>query len=493
MLYLPPKSLVCIAGRVIHPEPVLKTVGKDTPTLVGNAWIHYRNHTICVAAFGDRATLVQTLRVGSICYITAALTHPGITQSGRKRLELRFGLLTEIASCPEALERHVKEVTSESPDAATSLSTLAKGKARDWSAESPNWLTLSVVEAVSSSNARRDVDMVCKVPSVFVQPGGSKVCYHACTQCRKAWRIGEQASCACDSPEQGLLWKSILTLTDSTAQVTATCFDAFKGLVQHFAGEDMEKKETRYYEEPEHVEDLFHALAAVPFTVLLSFANSDYSQSIEVMVQLCSPTFHPSLGVQHQMSKLTWMQTSSFGCPPCAVPDTEFKPGVGMTMGPGGAVPSFCVLLTVQDTAPTPRKGEGPDSFRITRRCACALRSDEDARLYNLTQTGSQGAVLRLLALAKKTCIHAIVSWRSQNGLTLSNFVELPPDDLPMFKQFFRTEVKIYRDMMKNSDEALQIADDETPLRISSKASSATWASPWTSRKRLALEAFAED
>ena len=98
--------------------------------------------------------------------------------------------------------------------------------------------------------------------------------------------------------------------------------------------------------------------------------------------------------------------------------------------------------------------------------------------------------VLRLLALPKQTHIHAIVSWRSQKGLTLSSFDELPQEDVLKFKKFFKTEARLYRDMMSNSEEALQVAPDETPLRISSRASSNTQASPWSSRKRVAADAL---
>ena len=487
---LPPKSLVCVAGRVIPPEPTVKLVGKDTPAEVGNAYIHFKCHTICVSAWRDRASKLMDLKVGSTCFIKAALTHPGTTPSGNKRLELRVGMLTDIGPCPDSLDVLVNEVTSKNPETATSLSSWDKRDPRDWSAENATWFSLSVVEAMYTSSHRRNIDMVCKVPSVFVQPSASSILYDACIKCKRSWRMGEGPSCTCASPEQGLLWKSALTLTDSTAQVTATCFNALEGLVHHFAGDDDEKKEPSYYQDAEHVEDLFTALAVVPFTVLLSFANNEYSENIEVIGQLFSPTFHPSMGVRHPMSKLVWIQTPSFGCPPCLLADTDFKPGVGMTVGPGGAVPSFRVLLIIVDTSPTPRKGDGSASFRITRRCACALRSDDDNRIHDLTQHGSQAVVLRLLALAKQTHIHAIVSWRSQKGLTLSSFDELPQEDVLKFKQFFKTEARLYRDMMSNSEEALQVAPDETPLRISSRASSNTQASPWSSRKRVAADAL---
>ena len=161
-----------------------------------------------------------------------------------------------------------------------------------------------------------------------------------------------------------------------------------------------------------------------------------------------------------------------------------------MSMVPGGPVPSFRVLLVIMDVSPMPRKGDGSDSFRVTRRCACAIRSEDDTSHYNVTLTGSQTGVLRLLSLGKQTCIHAIVSWRSEKVLALSHFLALPPDELRKFTQFFKKETQIYHDMMTNSDEALQIAPDETPLTISSRASLSTQASPWTSRKRPASLAF---
>ena len=118
--------------------------------------------------------------------------------------------------------------------------------------------------------------------------------------------------------------------------------------------------------------------------------------------------------------------------------------------------------------------------------------SDADNRIHVLTQHGSQAVVLRLLGLQKQTHIHAIVSWRSQKGLTLSSFDALLQEDVLKFKQFFKTEARLYRDMMNNSEEALQVAPDETPLRISSRASSNTQASPWSSRKRLASDAISD-
>ena len=157
-----------------------------------------------------------------------------------------------------------------------------------------------------------------------------------------------------------------------------------------------------------------------------------------------------------------------------------------MSMTPGGAVSSFRVLLEVMDTPPAPRRGESAGSLRVSRRCVCALRDSEDSTTVDLVRHGLAESVFGFLALQKGAYIHAIVAWRASESLCLNSFWLVPTDEVTKFRVFFRKEVELYAGAMANEHTALSISTEETPLRITERASAASADSveqqPWATR-----------
>ena len=74
-------------------------------------------------------------------------------------------------------------------------------------------------------------------------------------------------------------------MEDATCELKVTCFDATKSMVEIFADGDDDKLLPEYYHEnAANVEDLRISIEAIPFTVLLTFSDSDYSESIEINI-----------------------------------------------------------------------------------------------------------------------------------------------------------------------------------------------------------------
>jgi len=356
-----------------------------------------------------------------------------------------------------------------------------RGVRKDYANEDADWFSLSVLHAICGPEERRKIDLVCQVPSVFVVCQSEKITYNACSTCHKSWPDSDAAPCSCGGSRE-LRWRASLLLTDSTAQVTAICFDSVQSLVDIYADGDADRSKPDFYDDPEHVEDLFMAVAAVPWTVRISFDDNAWSEATELTVQLAKPTFDKLQGVMHPLKALVQFAVNAPHCPPCAVDDTKFEPGAGMTLIAGRVVQVFRALLEIMDQPPVARRGETPTTVRVTRRCVCALRGNEASTTYNLEQTAGLEVVTRLLTVPKQTYIHALVSWRGKTGLCLNGFWALDTTEVTKFRQFFRNEATLYLAMSSASSDKLAAASDETPLRIASHASNASVSTdrqPW--------------
>ena len=492
--HLPSKTLVCVAGRVVPPDPTVRKVDKDQQTFeVGNAHLRAGDHWISLAGYREHAAWVQELTVGDCVMLDRVYTHLEQTDESGKTVQLRVGILSRTSKCTGMLAEEIASTTPESLDGANALSKKFTSRTKiQWADEDADWVSLSVVGAVLAPGARRDVSMRCKIPSVFLQLPEPKVTYHGCSVCKKG--DGETGTRQCDCKDAQLvpLLKTRLTLMDSFAQVTATCFDAFQNVIEWYAAGDPGKQGLAYYEEEDNVEVLRAEIAAVPFTVLLSFEDSDYIDGIELVVRLITPTFDAAAGVHHPMCPVVWVRTSSMGCPPCALQTTSFRPGLGMSMIPGGATSMFRVLLEILDGPSAPRRGESAGSLKVSRRCVCALRTDEATAGFELVQHGPAELVFRFLALPKNTYIHAHVSWRAPDSLCLSAFWSLPAEMVAKFRVVFRKEVQLFVAAATDDKAVLTVDPNETPLRIAGRASTlsatSTGRQSWASRQPIHLE-----
>ena len=84
---------------------------------------------------------------------------------------------------------------------------------------------MSLCRAIVALQQRRSIADVVQVPSVFLANVGNGLAYSGCSQCKKGlWEM--QPTCQCADFQEQLYWKASLTLTDGTAQVSVTAFDA---------------------------------------------------------------------------------------------------------------------------------------------------------------------------------------------------------------------------------------------------------------------------
>ena len=169
-------------------------------------------------------------------------------------------------------------------------------------------------------------------------------------------------------------------------------------------------------------------------------------------------------------------------------------------MIPGGATSVFRVLVEIMDVGSAPRRGESAGALKVSRRCVCALRDDQDGTGCELVQYGPVELVLWFLALPQHAHIHAHVSWRAPNSLCLSAYWSLPAEMVPKFRVVFRKEVRLYVATATDDQIVLSVDANATPLWIAGRAStlsaSSTGRYAWASRLPIDIDedlARAED
>ena len=180
--------------------------------------------------------------------------------------------------------------------------------------------------------------------------------------------------------------------------------------------------------------------------------------------------------------------------PPCALADTSFDLGAGIAVVLGGSAASFRVLLDIADHPPKPeRESDTSPAVRVTRKVLCALRRDDDKTVHNLTQLGPINIATRLLGPRKGERIHAIVSRRSADGLTLLGFTAAPTES-QAYLEVFAAETKLHKQHRSDPTTAtLTVTADQTPLKKQSAAIDASKVlatpEPWAKRARTGVPA----
>ena len=133
-----------------------------------------------------------------------------------------------------------------------------------------------------------------------------------------------------------------------------------------------------FHTSEEKLDDLMTTIAAIPFTVILSFEDSDNAGGTEMILRLVTPTYDETNGVKHPLKPFLRCLDSSHSLPPCQLADTSFNAGAGLSIVPGGSVTRFRALLELMDKPGGLRRSAEETFLRITRRCACALRHSDD-------------------------------------------------------------------------------------------------------------------
>ena len=403
--HVPEGMLVCVPGRVLPPGATKKDVEVGHESVpITNFNILNRNELISMSAWRDLAGMPTTLTTGDI-YMFEAIKKVTKKGSDKTNVELRYLNITKQTPCPEELQKEIDSSTAATSEGANAWSRAPEGRTgsqRDYSNETPHWFSLSVCVALLSSKHRRKLSDLATIPSVFVTNLGHSLTYLACSGCRKGLVNGVQ-TCSCQSQSTTVRWRATLQLTDGTAQLTATVFDSMAALVAHVAEDDPEKAAEYYHEQPGRVEDLMLAMAAMPYTLMLSFEDSDFSDSIEAHVQLAEPTFESGKDAFHPLKPYLRSLTDAARCPPCMLADTTFNQGAGVTLVPGGSVMCFRALLEVFDKPQSmQRETDTSPALRVTRKVQCALRAQSDAEPLALVQNGPIELVSRLVGPKKK-------------------------------------------------------------------------------------------
>ena len=219
-----------------------------------------------------------------------------ITKKGddKTNIALRYTTTTEVLDCPTPLKQPLLDITNDDASNARVWSRMPKGIGHpDIAGSIARWFSLSVCELLTPGTVRRQLDTLAQVPSTLISLVGDSITYMACASCPKGAPDG-QKTCDCSTPDTTPRWKAHLRLQDNTGSLVATAFDVVESLAKIFADGEEEKCKIEYFHsQPSHVDDLFWSIAAIPFTVLLSFQDSEYSERIETYMRKADVTFHP--------------------------------------------------------------------------------------------------------------------------------------------------------------------------------------------------------
>ena len=123
LLSLPPKTLVCVAGRVIPPAPAIAHVGvqdgeSDVP--VAHVMLRSGNDVVRVSFWRDAAPMATSAPVeeGNLIMLTGvAKQYPGKDWDPRRHVGLRAAPRTAIVECPEPLRQSLQGTPNDSEGA----------------------------------------------------------------------------------------------------------------------------------------------------------------------------------------------------------------------------------------------------------------------------------------------------------------------------------------------------------------------------------------
>ena len=217
----------------------------------------------------------------------------------------------------------------------------------------------------------------------------------------------------------------------------------------------------------------------MPCTVLATLEENSYQETMEISVRGVRPTYHAERAKIAHPFKPILRCAEGLGrtpfCPPCAMSDVSFEEGAGVTLVPGGGTKKFRALLRVLDAQATiKRESDGSPVVRCSRKVCCALRPEGDDISYTLSSVGPIDFATRLTSPRKNEFLHAIVSWRSKEDLTLLSFSTVAED----FKVFFLMAAELNKKFVtEGAGTGLQPAEENTtPSRRPE---------PWSKRQRV--------
>ena len=178
------------------------------------------------------------------------------------------------------------------------------------------------------------------------------------------------------------------------------------------------------------------SLGAMPFTVLITFSESDYLDGIGMVIRKAKPTFDiKSCTARHPLKVLPRFKSDTSSCPPVALSMTSFSTGAGLSLLPTGSVASFRVLVQFTDQPKGLKRCADGATLKVVRQCACATHTDTDGKAYTVMQNGPLEVTSRLLSIQKDDLAHAVVSWRGSEHLTLVSYYKIPREAVIAYKK----------------------------------------------------------
>ena len=170
---------------------------------------------------------------------------------------------------------------------------------------------------------------------------------------------------------------------------------------------------------------------------------------------------------------------------------TSFEMGAGVSIVPGGSVPSFRVLLQITDNPTTAeRPSENSPAVRVTRKVKCITAEAKDAQVYTLAQLGPMLVTMQLLGPQKGEFIHAMVAWRNEAFLTLLSFTRILDNEKEEYRIMFKGECGAWVESVDSQETSTSGIDSElTPIRriraVESLSAGLASPEPWAKRTRL--------
>ena len=489
---LEPKTLLCVAGRVIPPAPVIAHVQLDgeSDVPVASVTLRANDDVIKVGFWRDFATMAMDplVRVGNIVLVSCvAKQYPGKDADPRRHAGLRAVTRTAISACPAELEKALENTPTTSDGA--KIWSVESGQRRDYSNAKSEWMTLSVLDALLKTNHVRDIQQVFQIPSVHIEIEGLPT-YMACSKCFKAWNDAAWPPCACypaaTAEARKPRWRGKLVLRDGSASIQATCFDAFEVVAdaaESEMGEDRRADVARWSEEA-HVARAMSYVGAVPFTILVTLGGDAWGTGMQATVQLAQKTFSPGnqqveASVSHPMKVPVHLAPTEGACPPCELCDSSYDEALGLTVIGGIALNSFRALVKVADDPPETDDAEDAADVRVI---SCAFSSDKTYKVA--LRDDDAGARLRITP--RDAHLHAVLSWDSPDELVFNAFVQVP-GAFDKFKQFFRQEVLLHKDAIDAGPSFVPgLKDTPTKMLTAAQNTDATTPPAWKKRRSIA-------
>ena len=233
---LPPRSAVCVGGRVVEAGDVAQvdTPDGDSDVPVAHLVLRVAGDVIRVNFWRETSGLLKDLRDGDFTFLwSVAKQWPKTGADPKTEVELRATARTRVLPCPEPLKAALSNTPADLCDARVWSSYVSREpkEKKDCVAAQGSWMSLSVLEAFCASKAIRSLDRVFDVPSVLLE-FGSQLTYMGCGTCTKGWRDEGSQPCRCTMANRVHLWRARLGLRDATGQIQAVCFRAIESVVQ---------------------------------------------------------------------------------------------------------------------------------------------------------------------------------------------------------------------------------------------------------------------